>query len=118
MVRTDSYTLAGIRGFKTGLVIANKSAGVVNVTRHAWQRFCGRYYRPVDHKVSPADFFLAKLQTSFRNSSLIQLSERERTLHLLHNEVKEVTYFHDKDLDLVFIVRSEENKVLITVWER
>lgn len=118
MVRTDIYTVAGIKGFKTGLAISNKNAGVVFVTRHAWERFCGRYYRPVDESVPPVDFFLAKMQASFRNSSRIQLSEKERVIRLLNNEVKEVTYFHDGDLDLVFVVRNDESKVLVTVWEK
>jgi hypothetical protein len=87
---------------------SHDAMGDVEITKHAWERFCVR--APLGDKLqnvapdSTYRFILTELRRSFARSRRVNIQKRRRVERLFKNHLAQSLYYHDRQLGLRFVV--------------
>ena len=103
-----------------GLTVKNRVAGKINVSKHAWERFCQRFKLVIneeDFKKTVVEVYSREMQDCFKRSAVYILPSITRVKNLLKHDFVECDYFYDHPTNLCFIVDKKKQK-LITVTTR
>lgn len=90
--------------------------GDVQVTEHAWERWCERYPGAVGLK-NPDDQSLEQhLKTIFRRAKEEELSPAARVRRMIDNKGEDAHYLFDKGTAMRFVLNADKT-ALVTVEE-
>jgi len=98
----------------------NRFVGTVDVTYHAWARFCSRYLSQCKAKMRRAvragpNFVLRELQNCFGRAEPVTITDPARVRRLIRNEFQAVSYLYDSGTNLRFVVREGQPPTLLTI---